>query len=410
MSGRGALAGVADQVVSSGSNYLTAFLASLVLLPGDFGAFVVAYAVVTVLLAGVRAVVGEPLLAHLPTVDEARRRPLGASALGLAAALGVLAALACLVGAWSGVGILAALAVFAPWVPVALVADAGRHVLLARGETVRALVIDSVWAAVQVAVLAGVWFAGGWSIGTLALSWGVGGVAAIVAFLLVARERVGAPRTWWVESRYLSGWLSLTSVLGQVQIYLVLVLAGAALAAMDTAGLRAVQLLVFQPAITLMAALLVVVTPVMARLSVAGDLTALRRARRTALLAMAGVGIVVLLAVPLRDVLLGLLFPRYTAYAALVLPIALQTAVGGLTVPFQAQIRGYRRGRALFILQIVQAASLIGAAALGLLLGGVLGLAWGLAAASVVMLVAMGAAAARLRPAPTVDASPAMAT
>ncbi|WP_433783355.1 hypothetical protein ACQPX6_25250 [Actinomycetospora sp. CA-101289] len=407
MSGRGALAGVADQVVSSGSNYLTAFLASLVLLPGDFGAFVVAYAVVTVVLAGVRAVVGEPLLAHLPTITEARRRGLGSSALGLALLLGLGGALLCLAAAWSGVAMLAALAAFVPWVPGALVADAGRYVLLARGETGRALVVDSVWAVVQLAVLAGVALTGSWSVGTLALAWGVGGIAAVVAFLVVAVERVLPPRAWWVESRYLSGWFTLTSVLGQVQIYLVLLLAGAVLAAVDTAGLRAVQLLVFQPAITLMAALLVVVTPVMAKLSAGGDLAALRRARRTALIAMAGVGLVVLVAVPLRDVLMGLLFPRYTAYAALVLPIALQTAVGGLTVPFQAQIRGYRRGRALFGLQIVQAVSLLGAAAIGLVLGGVLGLAWGLAAATVVALVAMIATAARLTPAPA--AAPAMA-
>ena len=46
-------------------------------------------------------------------------------------------------------------------------------------------------------------------------------------------------------------------------------------------------------------ALLVVVTPVMAKLSAGGDLAALLRARRTALLTMAGVGLVVLIAVPL---------------------------------------------------------------------------------------------------------------
>ena len=179
-----------------------------------------------------------------------------------------------------------------------------------------------------------------------------------------------------------------------------LLLAGAALSPTDTAGLRAVQLLVFQPAITLMAALLVLVTPLMATLSVAGDMAAFHRARRHALAAMACVGLVVLLAVPLRSVLLELLFPRYTAYAALVAPIALQTAVGALTVPFQAQIRGFRRGRVLFTQQLVQAASLVGFAEVGLLLGGVRGLAWGLTLAAVVALGSMLLITARLRPAP----------
>ena len=40
--------GVADQAVSSATNYLTAFVASLVLVPEAFGAFVVAYAVVAI--------------------------------------------------------------------------------------------------------------------------------------------------------------------------------------------------------------------------------------------------------------------------------------------------------------------------------------------------------------------------
>lgn len=398
-----ALAGVADQIVSSGSNYLTAFLASLVLLPTDFGAFVLAFAVVTVLLAGVRAVVGEPLLAHLPTVDPARRGLLGSSALGLAGVLGLLAALVCLAGGWSGVAILSALVAFVPWVPFVLLADAGRYVLLSRSDNVRALAVDGVWVVVQLGVLALIWASGTWSVGLLALSWGAGAVAACVAFLLVAGERPRWAQAWWAETRYLSGWFTLTSVLGQVQIYLVLLLAGAALAAMDTAGLRAIQLLVWQPAITLMAALLVVLTPMMARLSTTDDLATLRRARRTALLVMGAVGLVVLLTVPLRDVLLSVLFPRYTAYAALVLPIAVQTAVATLTVPFQAQIRGYRRGRALFALQLVQATLLLTGAGLGLLLGGVLGLAWGLAVATVLFLVTTAITASRLRPAPMAE-------
>jgi O-antigen/teichoic acid export membrane protein len=384
--------GVADQVVSSGSNYLTAFLASLVLAPVDFGAFVLAYAVVTVLLAGTRAVVGEPLLAHLPTVEGSRRRGLGASALALALVLGVASALVCAAGgAW-----FTALLVFAAWMPAALAADAARYVLLARRDTGRALVVDTAWVVVQLAVLGGVLVWGTWSIGWLAAAWGLGAVAAVGAFLVVAPERVADPRAWWAESRYLSGWFTATSVLGQVQIYLVLLLAGAVLLAVDTAGLRAVQLMVFQPVVTLMAALLVLLTPPMAACSAAGDLAGLRRARGTALKAMALIGVLALLAIPLRHVLLGTFFPRYTDYAALVAPIALQTAVGALTVPFQAQIRGFRRGRALFAQQLVQAGALLGCAGIGIALGGVVGLAWGLAVATVIALVAIVARALRL--------------
>ncbi|GAA4840206.1 hypothetical protein GCM10023201_32570 [Actinomycetospora corticicola] len=384
--------GVADQVVSSGSNYLTAFLASLVLAPVDFGAFVLAYAVVTVLLAGTRAVVGEPLLAHLPTTDPSRRRGLGASALSLALVLGLASAAVCAAGGtWFD-----ALLVFAAWMPAALVADAARYVLLARRDTGRALAVDTVWVVVQLAVLGGVFAWSTWSIAWLAAAWGLGAVAAALTFLVVAPERFAAPRPWWAESRYLSGWFTATSVLGQVQIYLVLLLAGAVLLAVDTAGLRAVQLMVFQPVITLMAALLVLLVPPMAACSAAGDLVGLRRARARALTAMAVIGLLALLAIPLRDVLLATFFPRYTDYAVLVAPIALQTALGALTVPFQAQIRGFRQGRALFAQQLVQAGALLTCAGAGLALGGVVGLAWGLTVATVIALVAIVARALRL--------------
>lgn len=394
---RRAAAGVADQLLSSASNYLTAFLASAVLSPDDFGGFVLAYAVVTVLLAGARAVVGESLLAHLPSVPAERRASLEASALGTAAVLGVLGALGCLAGAL----LVPALLPFVPWVPVVLLVDAARYVLLARGDTVRALAVDGVWAAVQLVVLAGVWAADAWSVGTLALAWGAGALVAAAAFLVSARQWPQRPQPWWQESRYLSGWFTLTSVLGQVQIYLVLLLAGAVLSERDTAGLRAVQLLVFQPAVTLMAALLVLLTPVLARLSATGDDAGLRRARRTAMTAMAGVGAVVLLTIPLRDVLLGALFPQYTGFADLVAPIALQTAIAALTVPLQAQLRGDRRGRALFGQQLVQFAALVGGAAVGMAAGGVQGLAWGLTVATAVSLAAMAADVGRRPSAPS---------
>ncbi|PWW21889.1 O-antigen/teichoic acid export membrane protein [Geodermatophilus normandii] len=398
-------AGVADQVVSSGSNYLTALLASLVLAPREFAGFVLAYAVVTVLVAGARAVVGEPLLAHLPTVAAAHRRDLSSAALGAAAVLGVVAAAGCVVLGLAGPGLLAGVLAFAAWVPGVLLADAARFVLLARGDTVRALLVDLTWALVQLSALAVVWAVGSWSVGSLAAAWGVGALAAVVVAAVCTRQGLRPPGTWWAESRYLSGWFTLTSVLGQVQVYLVLVLAGAVLAAVDTAGLRAVQLLVLQPAITLMAAVLVLLTPPMARASAAGDLAALHRARRTALTAMAALGAVVLLAVPLRDVLLGAVFPQYTGYAGIVAPVAVQTAVAALTVPFQAQLRGARRGRSLFVQQVVQLVTLLGGAATGLAAGGLPGLAWGTAAATVVALVSMALAARQAGTGPLADAA-----
>ncbi|GLZ51836.1 hypothetical protein [Actinomycetospora sp. NBRC 106378] len=402
------IVGITDQIVSSASNYLTALVASAVLAPEAFGAFVAAYAVVTVLCAAARAVIGEPLLAHLPTVDVARRPPLGSAALAAAVVLGVGGLAVCVIGglAWDGpVG--DALLALAVWVPGAVAVDAGRYVLLARSDTRRALLIDVVWLLAQGLVLGAYLLTeqsstpiggAGISVAGVAAAWGVGALVALAAVVVVTPEarHLGDAARWFAESRHLAGWFTLTSVLGQAQVYLVLFAAGVVLTADDVAGLRAVQLLVFQPPVTVLAALLVLTTPVMARHAVAGDRAGLLRARRVALLGAAGLGVVLLGAIPLRETLMGLLFPQYVGHAGLVVPIVLQTALAALAVPFLAQIRGERRARSLFALQVVTAAGMLAGAGAGLVVGGaagsgVTGLAWGLTASS---LVALGAAVA----------------
>ncbi|MCD2187743.1 hypothetical protein [Actinomycetospora soli] len=406
-----AATGIADQLVSSASNYLTAFVASAVLAPEAFGAFVAAYAVVTVLSAAARAVIGEPLLAHLPTVDAARRPSSGTSALAAAAVLGAGGLAVCVVVgiAWDGpVG--DALLALAVWVPGALVVDAGRYVLLARTDTHRALVVDVVWLLAQGLVLGAFLTTGGvLSVASVSAAWGIGALVALAVVVAVTPEarRVGRPQRWFAESRYLSGWFTLTSVLGQAQVYLVLAVAGAVLVADDVAGLRAVQLLVFQPPVTVLAALLVLATPVMARLAADGDRAGLLRARRVALVGAGALALVLLAAIPLREVLMGALFPQYVHHAGLVVPIVLQTALAALAVPFLAQIRGERRARSLFALQVVTAAGMLAGAGAGLVVGGaagsgVTGLAWGLTASSLVALGAAAFATTGARPAPVV--------
>jgi O-antigen/teichoic acid export membrane protein len=396
--------GIGDQILSSATNFLTAFVASYVLAPDDFGAFVVAYAVVTVALATVRALVGEPLLAHLPTLAPERQPAAARSALGAAALLGVAAGALLLALGLSGVPTLAALVWFAPWVPVVVVQDAFRFVALCRSRTGAALALDVTWAVVQAVALTLTFGLGGLSVATLASSWGVGALGGVlVAAVLFPADwrRPADPRPWMRQSRHLSGWFTLTSVLGQAEIYTVLILAGVLLAPVDAAGLRAVQLMVYQPAATLMGAMLVLVTPLIARAAAASDVEAVRAVRRVTLIGSGVLAAVLLAVVPARGVLLATFFPQYTAFGALVLPLALQSAVVGLSVASHAMVRGYHRARPLFYGQIVHATLLITAAVVGMELGGVLGLGWALALESVVPLLGLAWLAPRLGPRPS---------
>ncbi|MEJ2887845.1 hypothetical protein [Actinomycetospora aeridis] len=376
---------MADQLLSSGTNFLTAFVASWALAPEGFATFVVSYAVVTVVLALGRAVIGEVLLAYLPTVAAGDRPAIVRSSTGAALVLGVAGSLACVAGGLLGHGTLAGLLWLAPWVPIALMQDARRFVFLSQGRPGHALASDGAWAAAQVVVLALLAVGGlGFSVTGLATSWGIGALTGLLVAAAIGGGslRPCCPKAWARRTRSLSGWFVLTSVLGQCEIYAVLVLAGTLLAPADAAGLRAVQLLVFQPTATVAAALLVLVTPLVAGAVARRDVEAARHARRFATIASATLAAAVLAVIPLRHTLLDLLFPQYTEFAPLVVPIALQSALYVLGVPFHAQLRGFHRARSLFGLQVLGSAVLVGAATAGMGFGGVVVLAWGLAGAA----------------------------
>lgn len=391
--------GVVDQIVSSATNFLTAFLASYTLAPDAFSTFVIGYAIVIVISAVGRSLVGEPLLAHLPTVAAGARSRMFCSAMACAVVIGGAASILLLGLGLSGARPLTSLIWFAPWLPVVFVQDACRFVFLALEDTGRALTIDVAWALAQGVALAVTIAFGDLSIATLSAGWGIGALAGIAGFLVLTPGTIvpSDPRPWMRETRYLSGWFTLTSLLGQCQIYTVVVLAGLVLLPIDTAGLRAVQLMVFQPSITIIAAFLVVVTPLVARLEAQGRFREIRTVRWVTLGGSAVLSAVILLAVPLRGFLLKTFFPLYTAFDHLVLPLALQSVASAFSVPFVALLRGFRQARLLFLIEILCSPLLVVAALAGMLVAGVVGLAWGLAAASAVTLIVLSSAAPRLR-------------
>lgn len=370
------LYGIAGQLLNAGTNVATAYIASLLLAPAEFGTFVIAFACVTVVLAAGRGLVGTTMMVHLPTVDGEERAAALRSAIGLALVLG------------AGATVLLALAglaqpvlwVFAPWVAVALLHDVARYAHLAVGRTDRALVLDVVWALVQGAVIAAVTALDAVTIGLVAAAWGLGAASGLVAFAVLHGARPSHPRVWARTTRDVAGWFTAVAVLGQVEIYLVLVLTGFLLAPADVGGVRTVQLLAYQPAVVLLAALLTVLQPSVVRARHSPP--ALRTAvRRIVVVTAPVIGALALLAL-LRDPLMRLLFGQYVAYSPLVVPIAVQSAFVALMIAPLCVLNGLRRGAAAFRMQLLRTVGTAVAAAVGMQLAGVQGLAWALALAT----------------------------
>lgn len=369
--------GVAGHLLNAGTNVVTAYIASLLLRPEDFGRFVLAFAVVTIVLAAGRGLIGSTMMIHLPVLDEVDRRALVRSALGFTLVLGLAAtAVLSVVGLGPHV-----LWWFAPWVTVVLLQDVGRYVFLAAGRTGRALGLDVAWAVVQAVVIGGSFLIGApVTLGLLASAWGLGALAGLAAFAVLHPSRPALPGRWWRATRDVAGWFVAVAVLGQVEIYLVLLLAGLVLGPTDVGGLRAVQLLAYQPAVVVLGALLTVLQPVAVRAR--SDPRALRRVwRRLSLLVAPVIGVLALL-ILVREPVMGVFFPQYVEYAQLVTPTVVQCAFLALSVAALVVLRGMRRGPTVFAHQVLRLVASVAAAYVGAILGGTLGLAWALAAAS----------------------------
>lgn len=368
-----ALLGAADQVVSSGTNYATSLVALLTLGAADFGSFVTAFSVITVVAAVQRGFVGEPAMTLIPAVPGPRRRELLSSAVWCALLFGVVCAGLL---AWFG-GYLLWLAV---WLPAILVQDAARYALFSQHRQGDTLVLDCVWALVQGGLLVAVAASGGIDTASVVWTWGAGALAAALVFVVAARRSVRAPSLAWLPaSRHLGGWLTGSNVLGQAQLPAVLIALGLIGGAVEVAGFRAVQLLVLPAVQILTAAMIAVFTPRFAALAAAGDLAGVRAMVGRLIRVFGGLGLVVVALAPVAAWVLGAVVPQYAGSAGLIVPISVQAGLFMVNLALDAAVRGMGRVRFQLYLQLVVTVAIVVGVFVGGVLWGVSGSAWAIA-------------------------------
>lgn len=385
---RRAVAAVADQAISSGTNFLTSLIAMWLLGPRQFGGLTLALALGYLVLGVARAVIGDPLLAHASAQTDEDRHRMVRDATTTALLLGVVAALVV-----AGFGMLTGpreLFWVAPWLVPLLVQDAGRYAALSARHPQGALVLDGVWAGAQAAALVAFWAAGWVSTGMLLAAWGIGAVAGAAWFVAFdgINPLAGRPAAWLAESRHLSGWFTPTALLAQTQYNVVIFLIAALLGKAATGGLRAMQMLVLQPVQTFLLAMTSLLVPRYARQAAAGAYAEVRATTQWLTRLLAGAAVLVLAGIPIGHLLVDHLFTDYRKYLPLLLPIALQTGFYLLTTPFTAALRGMQRGKAVFVTQVVFFAATIPAVVAGALAFGLSGAAWGLLVGAAAQLTA----------------------
>ena len=147
--------GLADQLLSSATNFLLAVLVARTVGPRDLGAFSVAYATFTFSLGAVRAIAGELLVVRHSAVSADEWREGVTRSAGTALIAGVVVGVGSLIaGAGAGEPFRTVLSIVGLSLPFLLVQDVWRFAFFARGRGSAAFLNDVVWAVVMFAAFA----------------------------------------------------------------------------------------------------------------------------------------------------------------------------------------------------------------------------------------------------------------
>jgi O-antigen/teichoic acid export membrane protein len=174
--------GLADQLLSSATNFLLALLVARTVGPRDLGAFTVAYATFTFSLGAVRAIAGELLVVRHSAVSADEWRDGVAKSAGTALIGGVIVGVGSLIaGAGAGEPFRTVLSIVGLALPFLLVQDVWRFAFFARGRGSAAFLNDVVWVVTMFAAFALLRHYDVLSVAWLTLGWAsAGALAAIV--------------------------------------------------------------------------------------------------------------------------------------------------------------------------------------------------------------------------------------
>jgi O-antigen/teichoic acid export membrane protein len=217
--GRRSALSVVDQVLSSASNFLVVLLVARgAHSAATFGAFTVAFTVLTFVMTMGRSVLGVPLGTDLHLLDQVETRIFIGRSVACALALGTSVSLVLLVadGLLSDLDhdLRAGIVVLAVAAPVVTAQDVGRYVAVAARRPAIALRSDAAWLVIIGSALA-IELATTWhpTIVAVLLTWGVGAAVALGLLLPVLARPLFSRLYNWLRHDERRGHLFLDSLL-----------------------------------------------------------------------------------------------------------------------------------------------------------------------------------------------------
>jgi len=375
--------GVADQAVSSISNFAVSLVVARELGPHDFGAFSLAFVTYAVVLNASRGLATDTLMVRYSNAPRDSWRPAAAAATATAVTVGLLGGLLCLIAGLALPGALGTgFLVLGAGLPVLMLQDAWRFAFFAIGRGDRALVLDLIW---TVLLLGGL----GMLVVThaesdaacLAVFGGSAALSAVVGAMLArVRPDPRAVRGWLVDHFHLGGRYLVENLAVGSSRQIRLVLVGVAAGVVAVGQLRAAEILMGPFLVVLMGIAQVAVPEASHVLHrhpgrVGRFCLALGAAQAT-LAAIWGAAMLVVLPLGVGRVLLG---DIWHSVDPLVLPATIAVCLGCLSGAATSVLRAMGLSRRSLPAQLTGSALYVVGGGLGALVAGARGSAWGYA-------------------------------
>jgi O-antigen/teichoic acid export membrane protein len=376
--------GLADQGLSSITNFVLGIVVARSLPPSEFGAFSIAFGVYTIGLGIVRAVTSEPLMVRFSGASAVEWREGARAATGTAIWVGMLAGVASLgFGLISHGALASALTAMGLTLPGLLLQDTWRFAFFSARRGSTAFANDFVWGAILASWLTVSLLSGRTSLFWIVLAWGgSGSIASLVgvyqAGLIPAPSR--AP-TWFRTQRDLipryTGEFGASVLITQLAFFGVGALAGLA----EVGGIRAGWLLLGPLNVIRLGISLAGLPQAVRLLRVSPAKLKRTCAWWSAELAVCALGVGVLASL-LPDrfgiVLLGENWPRAEE---VLLPLSISAAGSGIIMGAGIGLRALAAAKLSLRARLLNAPLVLGGALSGATFWGARGAAWGFAVA-----------------------------
>ncbi len=357
--GRGATVTLADQLVSSTSNFALGVLIARAGGADALGTFGIAFLVWLAVQGANRALVAEPMMVKGSTEDSEAELGEGLSAT-LVVGVVVAAALALVAGALLLLGVRAvALLALAPWLPSLLAQEYFRLMAFRLQRPLQALISDLVFAATQAAAIVGLYVLDERSVANFLATWGIGAtLGAVVGFAMcgmrtnVCRGGVAHLRGLRTHSRWLLAEFGTSFVAGQGYLFLLPILLSTAEFGLYRAGASLIG-----PIVVLFLAGSGVGLPECVRRLRHDGMPGLaayapRLTAAVVTLAVAYCGAVSLLAVPVLRLTYG---ASFTDAAVITLLVAIANVIAAIHFGYAVALKAAEQLRRLWLIRVVSA-------------------------------------------------------